>query len=181
VDEKEINCMSDDNPFISDDPDVPPVNDQSGSALRKFAEDQKNLVKQLQQQLAETQKQLASRAAAEVFTTLGINEKVRKFYTGDPTKEAIEAWWKENAEVFGVDPGVGNDPTLNDAQQQHQQDIQNVQQAAQLGQDRSGAVSRETMAEARKGLLSQGRDVTDLNAALAKMGVPDLPFMAPQF
>lgn len=173
--------MSDDNPFISDDPDVPPVNDQSGSALRKFAEEQKTLVKQLQQQLAETQKQLASRAAAEVFTSLGINEKVRKFYTGDPTKEAIEAWWKENAEIFGVDPGVGQDPTLTDAQQEHQAAIDNVQQAAQIGQDRTGAMTRETMQGARTDLLSQGRNISDLDAALAKMGVPNLPFVAPQF
>jgi hypothetical protein len=173
--------MPDDNQFLPDDDDQvqPPVND--GGSLRKFAEDQKKRADALEKQLRDVQTSLARRDAESVFNELGINEKVRKFYTGDLTKDAISEWWKENAEVFGVDPGVGNDPTLNDAQQQHQQDIQNVQQAAQLGQDRSGAVSRETMAEARKGLLSQGRDVTDLNAALAKMGVPDLPFMAPQF
>lgn len=172
--------MPDDNQFITDDPDLT-VTDQSGSALRKFAEEQKNLVKQLQQQLAETQKQLASRAAADVFSSLGISEKVRKFYSGDPTKEAIESWWKENAEIFGVDPGVGQDPTLTDAQQEHQAAIDNVQTAAQIGQDRTGAMTPETMRGARKDLLSQGRDISDLDAALAKMGVPNLPFAAPQF
>jgi hypothetical protein len=174
--------MSDDNQFVSDDPDLSVAdNSQSGSALRKFAEEQKTLVKQLQQQLAETQKQLASRAANDVFTKLGISEKVRKFYAGDPTEEAISQWWKENAEVFGVDPGVGQDPTLNDAQQQHQQAIDNVQQAAQIGQDRTGAMTPETMRSARTDLLSQGKNVSDLDAALAKMGVPNLPFAAPQF
>lgn len=174
--------MSDDNQFISDDPDIPSENgQQSGSALRKFAEEQKQMVKQLQQQLAETQKQLASRAAAEVFTQLGINEKVRKFYTGDPTKEAIEAWWKENAEIFGVDPGVGQDPTLTDAQQEHQQAIDNVQRAAQIGQDRGGAVSPESMKSAREDLLSKGKNINDLDAALARMNIPNVPFGAPQF
>lgn len=173
--------MPDDNQFLPDDDGQEPAPVNDGGSLRKFAEDQKKRADALEKQLREVQTSLARRDAESVFTELGINEKVRKFYTGELTKDAISQWWKENAEVFGVDPGVGNDPTLDPAQQQHQQDIQNVQQAAQLGQDRSGAVSRETMAEARKGLLSQGRDVSDLNAALAKMGVPDLPFMAPQF
>lgn len=174
--------MSEDNQFITDDPDLSVTdNSQSGSALRKFAEEQKTLVKQLQQQLADTQKQLASRAANDVFTKLGISEKVRKFYSGDPTEEAISSWWKENAEVFGVDPGVGQDPTLDSAQQEHQRAIDNVQQAANVGQDRTGAMSPETMRASRDSLLSQGKNVNDLDAALAKMGIPNLPFMAPQF
>lgn len=172
--------MPDDNQFLPDDPD-PTQPPSDGGSLRRFAEDQKKRADALEKQLKEVQTSLAKRDAESVFTELGINEKVRKFYHGDLTKDAISEWWKENAEVFGVDPGVGKDPTLDDAQQQHQQDILNVQQAAQVGQDRSGAVTRETMSEARKGLLSQGRDINDLNAALAKMGVPDIPFMAPQF
>lgn len=166
---------------MSDDDDLEVTPENTGKALRKFAEEQKALVKQLQQQLADAQTQLAARTAGDIFSKLGINEKVRKFYNGDPTEDAITAWWKENAEIFGVDPGVGQDPTLDDAQQQHQRDIDAVQNAANIGQDRGGAMSREVMTEARKNLLSQGKSVNDLDAALAKMGVPDLPFMAPQF
>jgi|KBSSwiStaDraftv2_1062776.scaffolds.fasta_scaffold382359_2 hypothetical protein len=169
------------NPFAGDDPDVQSV-DNSGSALRKFAEEQKQMVKQLQQQLAEAQKMIATRNAADIFTKLGINDKVRKFYTGDPTEDAINAWWKENAEVFGVDPGVGQDPTLDPAQQEHQQAIDNVQQAALIGQDRAGAMTREGMQQARKNLLSQkSTNISELDAALAQMGVPNQPFIAPQF
>lgn len=173
--------MSEDNPFVDSDTDPTVVPNESGSALRKFAEEQKQLVKQLQAQLVDAQKQLASRTVADVFTKLGISEKVRKFYSGDPTEDAINSWWKENAEVFGIDPGVGQDPTLSDAQQEHQQAIDAVQQAAQVGQDRTGAMSPESMRSARTELLSQGKSVNDLDAALAKMGVPNLPFMAPQF
>jgi hypothetical protein len=174
--------MSEENEFLPSDPDavVPP--NESGSALRKFAEEQKQLVKQLQAQLAEVNKQLASRTTADVFAKLGVSEKVRKFYTGEPTEEAISQWWKENAEVFGVDPGVGQDPTLDDAQQEHQRAIDAVQQATQIGQDRSGAVSRETMQKARTDLLSQKRStMDDLDAALRAMNVPNIPLQAPQF
>lgn len=174
-----------DNPFVDDDdPDgqPPPTNDQSGSALRKWAKEQQKLAKDFQAKVAELTAKLAQREASEVFTELGISEKVRKFYQGEPTKEAIKTWWTENADVFGIDPGVGQDPTLDDAQQQHQRDIDLVQQAAQVGQDRTGAVSREQMSQARQGLLTQkNSNIADLNAALAKMGVPDTPLLAPQF
>lgn len=174
--------MSDDNQFLGDPDEQPPATDNSGSSLRKFAEEQKRRADALDKQLKEMQTTLAKREAESVFAELGINEKIRKFYSGDFTKDAISAWWKENAEIFGVEPGVGNDPTLDPAQQEHQAAIDNVQKAAQIGQDRQGAMSRETMVEQRRRLLAQkGTNISDLDAALGGMGVPDLPMMAPQF
>ncbi len=171
--------MSDDNPFLGENETG--GQDNSGSALRKFAEDQKRRADDLEKQFKDLQKQLASRTASDVFAKLGINDKVQKFYQGDPTEEAIAAWWKENASIFGVDPGVGQDPTLDTAQQEHQAAIDAVQQAASVGQDRGGAMSRETMQSARTDLLSKGRTPADLDAALARMNIPNTPFQAPQF
>ena len=166
--------------FLGEDDAIQPP-DNSGTKLRQFAEEQKKRADALEKQLNEINKQLASRTAQDIFTKLGINDKVQKFYTGDPTEEAISNWWKENASVFGVDPGVGQDPTLDSAQQEHQAAIDAVQQAASIGQDRGGAVSREQMTQARQDLLSKGRTPADLDAALARMNIPNTPYQAPQF
>lgn len=171
--------MSDTNAFLDDDNDEDPA-EQSGSALRKFGKDQKKRADELERQLNELRTALAKREAGDVFAELGINEKVRKFYNGEPTKDAITEWWKENADVFGVDPASG-DPTLTPEQQQTADDLSQLQDVNQLGQEKAEALGREALGQVRKDLLSSGRTEDELNAALRKMGVPDLPFMAPQF
>lgn len=171
-----------DNPFLDDDDnDADPGKDQSGSALRRFGKEQQKRADELQKQLDELTKKLAAREAADVFAKLGIDEKIRKFYSGEPTEEGITEWWKENAEVFGVEPS-GDDVTQTDEQRQQAADLAAVQQLQGFGQERPDATSREAMSETRKGLLSNKTATeADFNAALAKLGVPDLPLMAPQF
>lgn len=153
---------------------------QSGSALRKFGREQKKRADELEQQLRDIQAQLAKREASDVFAELGVSERVRKYYTGEPTKEAITAWWKEAAADFGVDPGTG-DPTQTPEQQQQHADLSGVQKAAQAGSEKPDALGREAYAEIRKELMSSKKSsIDDLDAALARMGVPTVPVVAPQ-
>lgn len=161
---------------------TPPSTDQSGSALRKFANEQKKLAEQYAQELKEIRTQLAKRDAESIFQELGVPEKVRKFYSGDPTKDAITQWVKDNADVFGLAGPNGEDPTVPPERQQMFDDLSGVQDAQSAGQDRDGAVTREVLAQQRADLLAKkGSSLTDLDAALAKMGVPNMPVMAPQF
>lgn len=175
--------MSSPNPFVDDEGNevAPPANDQSGSALRKFANEQKKLAEQYATELKEIRTQLAKRDAESIFTKLGVPEKVRKFYSGDPTEDAITAWVKENADVFGLSPD-GEDPTVPPERKQQFDDLSGVQNAQSMGMDKDGAVSREVLAQQRSELLGKKNSgISDLDAVLAKMGVPNMPLVAPQF
>lgn len=170
-------------PFLDEDEieTPPPTNDNSGSALRKFANEQKKLADQYAKDLAELKAQLALRDAGEVFSKLGVPDKVRKFYSGEPTEEAITQWVKDNADVFGLSPD-GQDPTVPPERKQLFDDLSGVQNAEQLGVDKDGTVSREILAQQRSDLMAKKTsNLSDLDAALAQMGVPNTPTMAPQF
>lgn len=161
--------------------ETPPANDNSGSALRKFANEQKKLADGYAKDLADLKAQLALRDASEVFSKLGVPDKVRKFYSGEPTEDAITQWVKDNADVFGLSP-AGEDPTVPPERKQMFDDLSGVQSAESLGIDKDGSVSREVLASQRAALLSKkGSNLIDLDAALAQMGVPNTPTMAPQF
>lgn len=170
------------NPFLDDDPTDPAADGESGSSLRKWGKAEKARADQLAKDLAELQQKLAKREAADVFTRLGISDKVRKYYNGESTEEAITAWWKESAADFGVEPNAEQDVTVTEEQRQDFADLDQVSQLNGAGRERPDAMSREGMSEARKSLLSN-RNATDadFDAALRKLNVPDLPLMAPQF
>lgn len=186
-DEKETTALTAPNPFaLDEDPDevqeTPPAGDQSGSALRKWAKQQADLVKQLQKELADAKAETAKRDMESVFSKLGVPDKVRKFYSGDPTEDAITQWVKDNADVFGLTPEGGGDVTETPERRQMFDDLSGVMSAQSLGADRDGAVSRDVLAQQRADLLSKKQSsLTDLDAALAQMGVPNQPMMAPQF
>jgi hypothetical protein len=174
------------NPFaLDEDPDdsvETPPNTNDGSALRKWAKAQADMVKQLQKELADTKAENAARAMADVFKELGVPDKVRKFYSGDPTKEAITQWVQENADVFGLAGPDGEDPTVPPERRQQFDDLSGVMSAQSLGQDKDGAVSREVLAQQRAELMAKKNSgISDLDAALAAIGVPNSPLMAPQF
>ncbi len=145
--------------------------ESDGKALRRFGTEQKARADALANELAEIKAQLAKRDAEGIFAKLGVPEKVRKFYSGDPTEDAIAAWVKENADVFGIE--VDAAPTEQQTEQVQQ--LTNVQQASQLGTDRSQAWTRDSIAQKRQGLLANGKNLDDLNALLAEIGVPDVP------
>jgi hypothetical protein len=186
-DEKETTALTAPNPFVLDeDPDegqeTPPANDQSGSALRKWAKAQADMVKQLQKELADAKAENAKRDMESVFTKLGVPDKVRKFYAGDPTEDAITQWVKDNADVFGLTPEGGGDVTETPERRQMFDDLSGVMSAQQMGTDKDGAVSREVLAQQRAELLGKKNSgLSDLDAALAAIGVPNTPLMAPQF
>lgn len=186
-DEKETTALTAPNPFANDDPDdldveQPPANDQSGSSLRKWAKQQADLVKQLQKELADAKAETAKRDMENVFTKLGVPDKVRKFYSGDPTEDAITQWVKDNADVFGLTPEGGGDVTETPERRQMFDDLSGVMSAQSMGMDKDGAVSREVLAQQRAELLGKKNSgLSDLDAALAAMGVPNTPLMAPQF
>lgn len=152
---------------------------ESGSALRQFGKEQKARADKLERELNEFKAQLAKVQAGEIFTKLGVPEKVRKFYSGDPTEDAISAWVKENADVFGLE--TDSPATQTPEQEQQRSDLAQVQQAQQLGQDRSTNWTRDQHAQKRADLLANGTGLPDLNKVLSELGVPDLPLMAPQF
>lgn len=160
------------NEFLPDG-DEPTGQESDGKALRRFGNEQKKRADELAQELAELKAQLAKRDAENIFTKLGVPEKVRKFYSGDPTEDAIAAWVKENADVFGIE--VDAAPTEEQTEQVQQ--LANVQQAAQLGADKTQAWTRDSIAQKRQGLLANGKSLDDLNSLLAEIGVPDVPVM----
>lgn len=169
------------NPFVDDDDaEQPPVStDTSGTALRKFAKEQQQLAKDLAKQLTELQAQVSMQNAAAIFGKLGVNDRVRKFYSGEPTEEAITEWVKVNADLFGIDLG-GEDPTKTPEQNQQHQDLGNVNQAVNAGQDRPTSLSRESMGQFKNDLLSRANaGLPDLEEILGKMGVPNVPAQGP--
>lgn len=160
--------MSDDT-FGSDDTGQ---QETDGSALRKFGTEQKRRADELDKQLAELRAELAKRNSSEIFAKLNVPEKVRKFYTGEPTQDAIEAWVKENADVFGLGSEAEQDPE----RQQQNADLEAVTQATLTGQDRPSALSRESMAQMNKDLFSKGASLEEL---LKHMNVPDVAIQGP--
>lgn len=172
--------MTDPNPFMDDDDiQVEPQKDQSGSALRKFAKEQQARANELEKKLNDALAQIQRREADSIFGKLGVNDRVRKFYSGDMTEEAITQWVKDNADLFGIELN-GEDPTITPEQNQQERDLSAVNQAAGAGHDRPTSLSRESMGQYRNDLLSrQGAGLPDLEEILGKMGVPNVPAQGP--
>jgi hypothetical protein len=163
------------NEFLGDGQDDSGENQESGKALRQFGRDQQARANKLEQELNELKVALAKRDAESIFSKLGVPEKVRKFYSGDPTEDAIKDWVKVNADVFGIEGEVAPTPEQTETQTQ----IAAVQQAQSLGEDRSQSWTRDSMAQKRQGLLANGTSLADLNEVLAAFGVPDVPVSGP--
>lgn len=140
------------------------------------------MVKQLQKELADAKAETAKRDMESVFSKLGVPEKVRKFYSGDPTEDAITQWVKDNADVFGLTPEGAAEVTDTPERRQMFDDLSGVMSAQSMGTDKDGAVSRDVLAQQRADLLGKKHSgISDLDAALAAMGVPNTPLIAPQF
>lgn len=157
--------------------DEPTTDQESGSALRQFGKEQKARADKLAKELEEIRAELDRRKAADIFTELEVPEKVRKFYQGEYTKDAIQSWMKENADVFGF---AAEEPETQE-QIEQKANLQAVQQAALTGQDRQTALSRDSMAQMRNDLLSRGKQtgVLDLEEVLTRMQVPNIPAQGP--
>ncbi len=117
--------------------------------------------------------ELTKRDAATVFTELGVPEKVRKFYSGDYTKDAISTWMKENADVFGFNTEAEQSPE----EAERSRDLEQVTAATLVGQDRQTALSRDSMRAMNNDLLANKK--VSLEEMLGKMNVPNIPMQGP--
>lgn len=123
---------------------------------------------------AETRKTLDA-----TWEELKVPEAVRKFYTGEPTAEAVKKWFDENKAVFNLggssetdeDAGQEQTPEQQAQAQQLQQQLQGVTQAANLGFDAPN-VGLEALAAQGQQLAgkSAAANMADLDAYLAKLG-----------
>lgn len=93
-------------------------NDELDDDIDADSGDDTNLVRNLRKQLAQAKKEAVEAATivaqfqtekrkqtvAEVLQGKGAPAGIAKFYTGeDASKEAVESWLAENAELFGID------------------------------------------------------------------------------
>jgi hypothetical protein len=77
-----------------------------GGKLRKQLEDALKEKKALETQLATLSAQVRAGSVKDLFSELKANPKGVKFYTGEPTKEAVEAWLKGDGDIFATAPEV---------------------------------------------------------------------------
>jgi hypothetical protein len=75
-----------------------------GGKLRKQLEDALKDKKNLEAELAKLSAQVRSSSVKDLFSELKANPKGVKFYTGEPTKEAVEAWLKGDGDIFATAP-----------------------------------------------------------------------------
>jgi hypothetical protein len=95
------------------------------SKLRKAYDRQKKQNEDMQAKLAAFEAGARERALAETLTSRGLNPKLAKFYEGEADQEKIDAWLKDNADVFGLssaeaqqEPAIS--PELQSAYEQFQ-------------------------------------------------------------
>ena len=167
--------MSDD--FLTD-----PGTNADGSALRKFAEAQKNRADQIEQKFNELQAQLTATTVKSAFDQLGVPAPIRKFYNGEADPAKVKAWIDENKDVFNFQPQAGTD---NSAGTSVSPEVRAQQQAAQdaAGFGQEPAQSQELDAFTQKAAAvrqtSARRNPQALNDLLAGM-LPQGGYTPPQ-
>lgn len=75
-----------------------------GGALRKQLEAALKDKKALETQLADLSKQVRSSSVEKLFAEANADPRGMKFYSGEPTKDALEAWLKGDGDVFAKAP-----------------------------------------------------------------------------
>jgi len=77
-----------------------------GGKLRAQFEAELKKNKELQAQLDKLSAQVRSSSVKDLFAEAKANLKGVKFYTGEATKEAVEAWLKGDGDIFATAPEV---------------------------------------------------------------------------
>jgi hypothetical protein len=77
-----------------------------GGALRKQLEAALKDKKALETQLAELSKQVRSSSVEKLFADAKADARGIKFYSGEPTKEALAEWLKGDGDVFATAPAA---------------------------------------------------------------------------
>lgn len=134
--------MSDTNEFAGDEGTE--STQDSGKALRKFAEEQKKRAEALEKQLAELTSKLAARDAEAVFEKLGVSSEYRELYSGEKSEVAITEWVGKWGKLFGIE--------------QQEEDKSPEQQQQESGESR-------LFAAARQGTTPSARSAASLDAA----------------
>lgn len=138
-----------------------------GGGLRAKLEEALARAKAAEDKLAETDKALKARTAADLFRKFEVPDKVQKFYTGEATEEAVTQWVKENADVFGITlPGAEAVETPEDKARNDQ--LRATQNASRVGFD-GGAISVETALSEANAKLQAGASEADIDAAINQM------------
>lgn len=161
--------MSDSNEFggLEGDEGDKPKGSETGGGLRAKLEEALTRAKAAEDKLAETTKTLKTREAADLFGKFGVPDKVQKFYTGDVTEEAITAWCKENADVFGISvPGAEASESPEDKQRNDA--MRGTQAASRLGFD-GMTHSAETAMNEANAKLKAGASEAELDEMLGNL------------
>lgn len=82
-----------------------------GGALRKQLEDALKAKTALEKQNADLSKQVRSSSIEKLFADAKADVRGLKFYSGDPTKEALTEWLKGDGDVFATAPAAGSEQT----------------------------------------------------------------------
>jgi hypothetical protein len=163
--------MSDDNGFGGyDNTDQTGQQQQSkseGGGLRAKLEEALARAKAAEDKLAETEKNLNARTVSELFQKFGVPDKVKKFYAGDPTEEAVTAWVKENAEVFGISlPGAEATETPED--KARNEALRATQAASKIGFDGVSTSAQTALGEAES-KLKAGASEAELDEIIGNL------------
>lgn len=139
----------------------------SGGGLRKQLETALAELKAAKEKNVELETQVTRHTIDSVFSELDVPEKVRKFYTGEPDKDKILEWCRENADVFGISPGTGGDDKPEDKERNDQlRDVQTAGKVGFEGSDRSvDTIRSEVEGKIRSGKVSEA----DINAEINRL------------
>lgn len=156
--------------------------DDNGSDLVKNL---RKLVKQLgkerdeaRAQIAEFQTQQKQTQVKQTWDSLGVPEAIRGFYKGDDDAEAIKSWWEASKGFFNIpDPEgdkSGGTPPAPPADPEQQNGLQQVAQAASLGQDQPASLTQDAIMQAAQQVknTSASKNPDALAQFLTQLGVP---------
>lgn len=116
--------------------------------------------KQLEQQLGAT------------WQELQVPDAIRKLYQGDPTADAIKAWWADSKGLFNIEVAAET-PVDSPEQVELAQQMQAAQQAATLGGDATSGGYAAFGAKAQEIKGKQGPVLqADLDALFNAAGIP---------
>jgi hypothetical protein len=104
--------------FLNED-GKPEGDKTEGKSLRAFAEATAAENAKLKADLAALQAQVKEQSLKSIWDGLDVvvPDKVKAFFTGEPTAEAVKAWVEENQDAFRFEPKPGSDtPTDEDAE-----------------------------------------------------------------
>jgi hypothetical protein len=139
--------------------------DKDGPAnLRKALKRAEKEKKELAEQLASIQADLRGRSVKETLAQKGVSEKVAKFIPGDvSTPEQIDAWLKENADIFGITPTEQQSAPIDEEEAKNRAAYQRINAATQ----NAGTPTRDQDIAAKMAGVKTKREMNDL------LGIPN--------